>query len=180
VLLNANTPQAATAVEYPPPPRVHWTVLLLAWFVLFVLIASFTPPAYQVLLVSLVADAWAFRLCLWIRSLDTGARSPFWCDVAIVAQLGYVLLGLRQNRSPAELDIQTTLGLATFFLSLWTIYLIRSDLLRHYNQREPYGLELNGALTYFFSFLYFQAKLYPIARAKSRAAHEHKGNPLSG
>ena len=172
-----DSPGALQHADYPPPPRVHWSVLLLSWIALAFLFEYLAPPAYQKLLNSLVVDAWAFRLCLWIRNLDSGARSPFWCDVYVVVELAYALLGIRQNASELSQDITAALGVASFCLGLWTIYLIRSDLLRHYNQREPYGLELNGALTYFFSFLYFQSQLYRIAQAKKREAEE--GQPDS-
>jgi hypothetical protein len=145
-------------------------VLLLAWIVLAIVFAVIAPRAYQKLLNSLVVDAWAFRLCLWIRALDTRARSPFWCDVYVVVELAYALLSIRQN--PSYVDLTTDFEFASFCLYIWTIYLIRSDLLKHYNQREPCGLELNGVMTYLFSFLYFQSRLYPIAQAKKRAAQE--------
>ena len=55
-------------------------------------------------------------------------------------------------------------------LEIVTIFLIRSDLERHYNEREPYGLQLNGLMTFFFSFLYFQYHLCDIAKRR-RADH---------
>lgn len=153
-------------------------MLLSAWLVLSVLFALVAPAAYQKLLNSLAIDAWVFHLCRWIRQLDDRARSPFWCDVYVVVELAYALLCIRPNLAHA--DVTSDLGLASFCLGLWTIYLIRSDLLRHYNQCEHYGLELNGFLTYFFSFLYFQSQLYPIAQAKKREAQERAGNPITG
>jgi hypothetical protein len=167
-------------IEYPSPPRVHWFVLLLSWIVLAIVFASLAPPAYQKLLNSLVVDAWAFRLCLWIKSLDPETRSPFWCDVYVVVELAYALVSIRRGPSIIEQDITSYLAFASFSLYCWTIYLIRSDLLKHYNRREPYGLELNGLMTYMFSFLYFQSQLYPIAKAKKREAEQRAGAPISG
>lgn len=162
-------------VEYPPPPRVHWIVLLVSWLALAILFESIAPPAYQKLLNSLVIDAWAFRLCVWIRSLDPETRSPFWCDVYVVVELAYALASIRAGASPNARNLVSDLGALSFCLGVWTIYLIRSDLLKHYNRREQRGLELNGLLTYLFSFLYFQSQLYPIAKAKKREAKMHAG-----
>ncbi len=167
-------------VEYPPPPRVHWFVLLVSWIALSIMFLVLAPPAYQGLLNSLVLNAWAFRFCLWIRSLDPETRSSFWCDVYVVVELSYALIGLHKNPSIPEQDIESVLRLGSLILGISTIYLIRSDLLKHYNQREPYGLELNGFMTYFFSFLYFQSQLYPIAQAKRREAEERSRSPISG
>ena len=154
-------------------------MLLLSWIGLSIVFVLVAPPAYQKLLNSLLVDAWVFRLCLWIRSLDAETRSPFWCDVYVVVQLSCVLIGLHRNPSIAEQGIASSLALASLLLGIWTIYLIRSDLLKHYNQREPYGLELNGFMTWFFSFLYFQSQLYPIAKAKKREAEQRSGIPIS-
>jgi hypothetical protein len=171
---------AMQSAEYPAPPRVHWFVLLLAWIALAFVFAAVAPPAYQKLLNSLIVDAWAFRLCLWIRSLDAESRSPFWCDVYVVVELAYALISIRQSHSIIELDIKAYLAFASFSLYCWTIYLIRSDLVKHYNRREHYALELNGVMTYLFSFLYFQSKLYPIARAKKREAERRTEAPIRG
>jgi len=153
-------------------------MLLLSWIVLAFLFELLAPPAYQKLLNSLVVDAWAFRLCLWIRSLDPDTRSPFWCDVYVVVELAYSLMCIRRNPSIVEKDIKLYLAFASFCLGAWTIYLIRSDLLKHYNRREPYGLELNGLMTYVFSFLYFQSQLYPIAKAKKHEMAQQAGAPI--
>jgi len=180
VIAQSDSTGVVRNVEYPPPPRVHWTVLLLAWIVLAILFASIAPPAYQKLLNRLVVDAWAFRFCIWIRGLDPSTRSPFWCDVYVVVELAYALVSVRQNKSIIEQDITWYLAFASFCLGCWTLYLIRSDLLKQYNRREPYGLELNGLMTYLFSFLYFQAQLYPIAQAKKHEAEQRAGVPIRG
>jgi hypothetical protein len=163
-------------IEYPAPPRIHWSVLLAGWIGSAFLFAVLAPPAYQKLLNSLVVDAWVFRLCIWIRNLDPDTRSPFWCDVYLVVELAYALLCTRPNL--AHTNLTADLGFASFCLGVWTIYLIRSDLLKHYNRREPYGLELNGLMTYLFSFLYFQSRLYPIAKAKQRETDQKAGVPI--
>jgi hypothetical protein len=175
----ATLPGFSPNTEYPPPPRVHWFVLLLAWIALAFLFLFLAPEPYQKLLQSLAVDAWAFYLCLWIRSLDPHARSPFWCDAYVVVELAYALMSIRQNPSEVGQDIVNALAFASFALGIWTIYLIRADLLKHYNQREPIGLELNGAMTRFFSFLYFQSKLYPIAQSKKRQAEQAQISPWS-
>lgn len=180
MIAQSGSTSALRNIEYPAPPRVHWSVLLLSWFVLAILFAMLAPRAYQQLLNSLVVDAWAFSLCLWIRSLDPETRSPFWCDVYVVVEIAYALISIRQNPSIVVEDITDYLRFASFCLYCWTLYLIRSDLLRHYNRREPYGLELNGLMTYMFSFLYFQSQLFPIARAKRREAEERFAAPIRG
>jgi hypothetical protein len=157
-------PGLGFARDYPPPPRVHWVVLLVFFSATDVLVGAFAPGPYRTLLKSIAGDAWAFYLCLWIRSLDSDARSPFWCDVYVIVEIAAAALSVRQNLSPVLHGTEAALTTAAAILGIVTVFLIRSDLVRHYNEREPYGLRLSGAMTFFFSFLYFQYHLYRIAR----------------
>jgi hypothetical protein len=166
--MQASSPGILPNIEYPPPPRVHWLVLVLAWWTLEILASWLAPKPYLNLLTSLIVDAWAFYLCMWIRSLDSDARSPFWCDVFVVVELAFAAMTIQQNPSVLHQSITGILGFASPFLGLATIYLIRADLLKHYNKREPVGLELGPVMTFFFSLLYFQSQLYPIAQFKKR------------
>lgn len=168
--LSQNQSGIISGIEYPPPPRVHWLVLLLAWSAASYLIKFFAPQPYQPLLNSLIPDAWAFYLCLWIRQLNPESRSAFWCDVYLIVELAFASLTIQQHPSPTIDILITVLGLASGILGIATIYLIRADLLKHYNEREPIGLHLDGFMTLFFSFLYFQSQLYPIAQLKKRQA----------
>ena len=162
------------ARDYQPPPRVHWSVLLFASIAVDGLASYYAPLRFHELVNSIAGDAWAFYLCLWIRSLDSDARSPFWCDVYVIVELAYAALAMRQNPSRIEHETIALLGLASVVLGIITIFLIRSDLERHYNEREPYGLHLSGVMTFFFSFLYFQYYLYDIAKWREK---ERSGNP---
>jgi hypothetical protein len=156
--------------DYPPPPRVHWITLLLAWFACIVLVGAFAPPHYQNLFNSLIGDSWAVYLCLWLRRLNPEAASFFWCDAYVVVEISYALILAVPHRSDALDTLGAFLALASAILAIATIFIIRRELLQHYDQREPIGLELSGVMTFFFSFLYFQAKLYPIARLKENLA----------
>jgi hypothetical protein len=169
----AATPDLYPARDYPSPPRVHWVVLLCAFIAVNALASYYTPLRFHELVKSIAGDAWAFYLCLWIRSLDSDVRSPFWCDVYVIVELAYAALNMRQNPSRIVDGTIAFLGLASVVLGIVTIFLIRSDLERHYNEREPYGLQLSGVMTLFFSFLYFQYHLYDIAkwREKERSAN---------
>lgn len=152
--------------KYPSPPRIHWLVLLGAWIAISWTIGMFCSPRYQELLQSLVVDAWVFYLCNWIRQLDSESKSPFWCDVYVVIELACAGLGSMRNPSPVISLTIGLLGIAAAILGIVTIFLIRGDLERHYNDREHAGLVLSGGMTFFFSFLYFQSHLYDIAKRK--------------
>ena len=149
---------------------MHWAVLLLVWWALVALIGWLAPKPYQNLLNSLVVDAWAFYLCIWIRSLDSDAKSIFWCDAYVAVELVCAATTIRRNPSALHESFTDILAYLSAALGIATIYLIRSDLLKHYKEREPIGLELDPVKTFFFSFLYFQSQLYDIAQFKKRQA----------
>ena len=163
--------------EYPPPPRVHWLVLAIVSTVINFLIDHYTPEPLHQVLKSLAGDAWAFYLCLWIRKLNPDAASHFWCDVFVVVELAYAAINIRPLTSPQYQTLSAILETASFVLGIATIYIIRADLLKHYNEREPIGLQLGPVKTFFFSFLYFQYHLYGIAEMKKREAEGLNSDP---
>src|ERR1700710_1629213 len=99
--------------DYPDPPRVHWLVLLCGFGIVNMLIAWRGPMHYQELLQSLVVDAWAFYLCLWIRRLDPDSLSPIWCDVYVVVELAFAGLSVWQHPSTQMHWISDALGPAS-------------------------------------------------------------------
>jgi hypothetical protein len=168
--MDLQTTQPGVVPDYPAPPRIKPLVLFLAWFILSILIEQYAPKPYQDLLNSLVVDAWALYLCLWIRRLDPDCKSAFWCDVYLVVEIAFASLTIRQHPSQGVQSLIVVLGIASGVLGIATIYLIRYDLQKHYNEREPIGLHLGPVKTLFFSFLYFQSKLFEIAQFKQRQA----------
>jgi hypothetical protein len=165
--------------KYPSPPRVHWLALLVAWIAIGWLIGMYGPPRYRDLLQSLVVDAWVFYLCNWVRILDPESKSPFWCDVYVVVELACASLGIVHSPSNALSLTLELLGFASAILGIATVFLVRSDLQRHYNEREHAGLVLNGVTTFFFSFLYFQYHLYDIAKRKQALSENLSGSPYN-
>jgi hypothetical protein len=152
--------------EYPPPPRVHWLVLLGVSVILDFIIDYYAPKPFQEILTSLAVDGWAFYLCLWIRKLDHETLSPFWCDVYVVVELAFSAMSIGQHPSAHIQVISSILGFASAVLGIATIFLIRRDLVKHYSEREDFTLVLGPFMSFFFSFFYFQYHLYDIAEQK--------------
>jgi hypothetical protein len=162
----AELPGIDARAVYPPPPSVQWiTLLAVEVFVAFVAFLLL-PRGFGGLVANLTLDAWAVYLCLWLRKLNPEFMSIFWCSAFIVLQLAFSAPGAPIPRNSGFAIFAVSLALFDLVLWLVTIYLIRAELHFHYNVSEPIGLYLNGVLTFFFSFLYFQYHLYKIAELR--------------
>lgn len=158
------------SAEYPAPPSVHWTVLLAAWAVISLLIECLVPKLLRDLLNSLVIDSWALYICLWMRKLDSESMSAFWCGAFVVVELAFFAVSIQHPRSPGQETTAITLGFASAALWIVMIWIVRAELLKHYNDREPIGLHLRVLRSFAYSFVYFQYHLYSIAQCKKRQA----------
>jgi hypothetical protein len=139
------------------------------------------PEAVAEFAINFLWGAWVFYLCLWIRKLDPNSKSILWASASIGMQ--FVLDGLDSIQEPS-LALTWVIGglwIASLVLDFIVIFMIRAELQTHYNEREPIGLHLGGAMTFFFSYLYFQYHLYDIAQFKKRQAEgliENAGRTL--
>ena len=153
-------------VVYPPPPKVHWGVLLAAGVVISLLAVIIFPESYWNLASNLAVDAWAIYLCLWLHKLDVRFMSIFWCAAYVALQIAVVVPAALQSFSAGLTVAAGIIALLSVCMWIVTIYVIRAELHIHYNVREPIGLYLSGIMTFYFSFLYFQYHLYKIAQLK--------------
>jgi len=129
----------------PSPPRVHWSLLLVALVAAETLAIRFVPDAYRDFAIYAVAIAWPLYLCIWVRKIDSRSSSLYWAIASLVMGYGFLF---------------------SWLLWIVVIYELREELLEHYNRREPMNLRLNWYFTFLFSFLYFQFALNKISKLK--------------
>ena len=159
-------PEASPQVDYPAPPDVHWIMLLAAWVIFAILFMICTSKDDWEFFSSLTIDVWALFICIWIRKLDKSSLSIYWCGAYVAVQLACSMPSAPQPPSLGLAIVSLASGLLRIVLWIVTIYVVRAELLKHYNEQEPVGLRLNGFMTFFFSFLYFQSRLYVITQFK--------------
>jgi len=171
-------PHEGLKPDYPAPPPVHWLVLLGAWIALLIPTHFFAPPSIRQMLPNLIFSLWVLYLCLWLRRLSQASRALYWALASIAGDL--FLTFFPDNSGHPSWLYAAALGAAAllvFALPFVTIFVIRAELLRHYNQREPIGLKLNPILTLVLSYIYFQYHLFDIAQHKNRNAQNIIENP---
>jgi len=171
----SNQPDPAPAPNYPAPPSIHWTALLFAFLLFEILLEKFLPDLYIGFADTILLNAWLIYLCLWMRKLSPHSRSLPWAWVSIAAELALNSVQFLQNEevltpSPALGWLIRGLIAVSFVLAVAVIFILRGELIHHYNQQEPIGLYLSPALTLLFSCIYFQYHFYDIAQYKKRLA----------
>jgi hypothetical protein len=144
--------------HYPVPPRIHWTVLLLALILAESIVFGFVPEPYRNFASYAVAVAWPTWLCIWIRKLDPRASSLYWALASLVVGYGFLF---------------------SWLLWIVVIFELREELLDHYNNREPMNLRLNFVLSLLFSFVYFQFALNRIAKRQFVEVNAVAADPRS-
>jgi hypothetical protein len=170
--LSQNQSGTTLGIDYPPPPRVHWLFLFLLWIAIVATTVLFVPINLWQPVAALAFAPWIMYLCIWLLKLDAKSKCIFWCNLYILLELGRAWLAIQDSSDTVHL-LGDLLALVSSILGIAIAFMIRADLLRHYNEREPIGINLSPGLTFFFSFFYLQSQLYPIAQFKKRHAEGH-------
>jgi hypothetical protein len=156
--------------RYPAPPAVPWWVVFAALGSLNLGCRIFAPHTAWIFLPSLVMNSWAVYLALFIRRLNPKAWSIYWAFATFCSYGLIVFLSLLpQQTSLVQVGLGIW-GLLSVASSIVTIYVIRYELMKHYQEVEPFGLDLGGVMTFFFAYIYFQYHLCDIAEAKQADA----------
>jgi hypothetical protein len=149
-------PAATGAAAGPMPPEMHWVVvLLLTWITC-----------------GLGGLIWAFRQASFVKKIHPASKAVLMLVVSLLGMVAQVVVYIGALSAGSGSGAQAAVGLILLLnivilaASLAAIFGMRSSLVNYYNTVEPMGLELSGAITFFFNILYFQYHLSRIARWK--------------
>lgn len=153
---------APAASPYPPPPNLHWALVLLL----------------TVVTCGLFAPIWLLVEALWIRKVKPEAKSFTYLVITIgifAAIIGLAIMqvgeaGTTGHRDASLGGIAALLNLGYIVMRLVTVFSMRSDIEDHFNTAEPIGLSLSGVMTFFFAVYYFQYHFSQINEMKRRQA----------
>jgi hypothetical protein len=148
---------AAVAVaQYPPPPSLHWGILVLL----------------GVLTCGLFGWVWAFVQAAWVKKVDPESKALIYYGIAVALLI--VMFGAAFSRGysgrdgPGSGGIFLLCRLAGGIMWLVASFNMRSSIEEHFYSREPIGLSLNGVMTFFFNIYYFQYHFTRINEMKQR------------
>jgi hypothetical protein len=158
---------APVGSQYPPPPSLHWGVVLLLTF----------------LTCGIFALVWLVVEVLWIKKVKPDTKSAMYLTIAVCLWLAMIGFGFYRGviaastglASPGLQGLSLLLNLVYIVMHLLTVFTMKSDLEEHFNSAEPIGLSLSGVMTFFFAVFYFQFHFNRINEMKQRQMGGYPG-----
>jgi GYF domain 2 len=123
---------------YPPPPSLHWGIVL----------------ALGIVTCGLFAWVWAIIEAAWVKKVQPESKGLLLWGIAIGLQVIYIVL--------VSIPDQNARAFAALFqlagIVLWLVgaFNLRNYIEEHFTVSEPMGLTLSGVMTFFFNVYYFQ------------------------
>lgn len=166
--------------KYPAPPRMRWFVMLAPFLVIVIwqVFLLFTSDRGDVqamammkiwlpLLARVIYSAFVLMQILWFRKVNPKSLAyPLYLVYITFSLILPIVQVVLPGRGIAD-DLAT---IAVALLGTCTNFVFRGELQHHYNEVEPIGIYLNGAMTFFFARYYFQYHFRKIALLKDEAA----------
>jgi len=151
------------ASQYPPPPSLHWGILVLL----------------GVLTCGLFGWVWAFVEAAWVKKVDPESKALLYYGISVgllVLMFGAGFAeGMAGRPGAANGGIFLICRIAGGIMWLVAAFNMRSSIEDHYYSKEPIGLSLNGVMTFFFSIYYFQYHFTRINEMKQRQITGYPG-----
>ena len=154
---------APVVSQYPPPPSLHWGILVLL----------------GVLTCGLFGWVWAFVQAAWVKKVDPESKALLYYGISVgllVLMFGAGFAeGMAGRPGAANGGIFLICRIAGGIMWLVAAFNMRSSIENHYYSKEPIGLSLNGVMTFFFSIYYFQYHFTRINEMKQRQTTGYPG-----
>jgi hypothetical protein len=138
---------AAEPQLVPLPPNLHWSIVLILGFL--------TKQLFNLI--------WALVQGNWARKLS-GDNKPLVLVAMYPAGMVAGILTMALYRGAAALGGLFIIAGAIVYLV--GVFSIKAAMEEYYNSTENIGLQLSGAMTFFFSTVYIQYHINSIARWK--------------
>jgi GYF domain 2 len=136
--LISSAPAMSEISPYPPPPSLHWALVLLL----------------AVVTCGLFAWVWAIVEAAWVKKVQPVSNGILYWGIAIGLQVVYIALSISQDPSVKAFGgIAELAGAVVWIVGAFNI---KNSLEEHFTVAEPMGLQLSGVMTFFFNVYYFQ------------------------
>jgi hypothetical protein len=158
----------APAVSYyPPPPNLHWALVLLFTF----------------LTCGIFSMIWLIVEGVWLKKVKPDSKGVNYLTIAVVLWVLLIVLAVAQGvatgtsgqSQPGLRGIAALVNIGYLVFYLIAVFALRSDIEDHFNTVEPIGLSLSGVMTFFFAVFYFQYHFTRINEMKQRQMGGYPG-----
>ncbi len=141
---------------YPPPPNLHWGIVL----------------ALNFITCGLFGWAWIIVQAVWVRKVQPESKALVYVIISIALLFAAGALNASHQVAPTGGLIYIG-GLVLWFVGVFSM---KASIEEHFNSAEPIGLRLSAVMTFFFTMIYFQYHFTEIAQAK-KAQQFSMGQP---
>jgi hypothetical protein len=138
----------ASADPYPPPPGLHWGIVL----------------GLHIVTCGLFGLAWIIVQAVWVRRVQPNSKGILF---VITAMALFFLYGVFSANRETK-DIAVVVQIVAVIVWLIGVFSMKASIEEHFSTAEPIGLQLSGVMTFFFNFIYFQYHFTEIAQLKKR------------
>ena len=125
-----------------------WWLLVIGLFEGYVRFAMHVPQW-----VPSVSGLWMVGQVVWLKIAEPRSRSVYLYVVLWIGDTASEVLPKSFRHPQCVMDF---LGVCLAVLLIVALFLFRDELEKHFRETDPRGIELNGFMTFFFNFIYFQ------------------------
>lgn len=147
---------ATTISPYPPPPSLHWGILILL----------------SIVTCGIFRWIWALIQAAWVKKVQPESKGLLYFGIAVgLYALMYISAfaqGLQGERGGNAGLIYLVAWVGGTIMWLIAAFNMRDSIEEHFNTSEPIGLSLSGVMTFFFNVYYFQYHFTQINEMKRR------------
>ncbi len=139
---------------YPPPPNLHWGVVLLLGIVTC----------------GIFAWVWVFVQSAWMKKVAPANKALLLYGISVGLIVLAILLNVASPQLARGQGIAGLLNLAGGILWLVASFNLKSGIEEHFSTAEPVpsAMSLSGVMTFFFNVYYFQYHFTKINELKKQ------------
>ena len=149
----------SAAEQYPPPPALHWGILVLL----------------GVLTCGLFGWVWAFIQAAWVKKIDPASKALLYYGISVGLLVVMIAAAFSVRAGAQSSGVYLLCRVVGAIMWLVAAFNMRSSIEEHYYSKEPIGLSLNGVMTFFFNIYYFQ---YHFTRINEMKRRQMTGYPV--
>jgi cyanate permease len=138
--------------EYPPPPSMHWALVLLL----------------GVVTCGIFLSVWFFVQASYIRKLVPKNQAMLWYGIGIGLSFCAGLVRAANHDDTGVAGLTGLMQLVGYGFIIAGIFSLKNGIEEHFNSAENIGLSLGGVMTFFFNVIYFQYHFNKICDARAQ------------